>query len=68
MKARPGESRPGQNWNKKSQGNEIATGWQTPAWEQIPEEKQQEVTQVLAGMLVRQMQEQEMGVWHEQPT
>ena len=39
-----------------------------PPWEQIPVEKRQELTQVLADLLVRQIQRQEAGGRHEQPS
>jgi hypothetical protein len=39
---------------------------QVPEWEQFPLEKRSELVQVLAGMLVRQAQEQ--WVKHEQPS
>lgn len=37
-----------------------------PEWQQFPPEKRKELTQILAGMLVRQVQE--AGVKHEQPS
>jgi hypothetical protein len=37
-----------------------------PEWGQFPAEKRQELTQILAGMLVRQVQTQ--GVSHEHPS
>ena len=39
-----------------------------PPWEQIPAEKRQELTQVLADLLVRQIQRQEAGGKHEPPS
>jgi hypothetical protein len=39
---------------------------QVPEWEQFPLEKRSELVQVLAGMLVRQAQEQ--WVKHERPS
>jgi hypothetical protein len=37
-----------------------------PEWQQFPPEKREELTRILAGMLVRQVQE--TGVKHEQPS
>jgi hypothetical protein len=37
-----------------------------PEWQQFPAEKRAELTQILAGMLIRQMQEAQ--VQHEQPS
>ncbi len=39
-----------------------------PPWEQIPAEKRQELTRVLADLLVRQIQRQAAGDKHEQPS
>jgi hypothetical protein len=39
-----------------------------PQWEQIPAEKRQELTQVLADLLVRQLQRQAAGGKREQPS
>jgi len=46
--------------------NETPVVSHIPQWEQIPAEKRQELTQILAGMLVRQVQTQ--GVSHEHPS
>jgi hypothetical protein len=37
-----------------------------PEWQQFPLEKREELTRILAGMLVKQVQE--AGVKHEQPS
>jgi len=37
-----------------------------PEWQQFPPEKREELTRILAGMLVRQVQE--VRVKHEQPS
>ena len=36
-------------------------------WEQIPAQKRQELTHILAGMLVKQIRQQPTGVQHERP-
>jgi hypothetical protein len=46
--------------------NEAPAESRIPNWEQIPVEKRQELTQILAGMLLKQVQES--GVNHEQPS
>jgi hypothetical protein len=46
--------------------SEIPALMQVPEWEQFPLEKRGELVQVLAGMLVKQAQEQ--WVKHEQPS
>lgn len=68
MKASPGAILPVSIGNNPPSVNKSPTALQTPQWEQLPAEKQQELTQILAGMLLRQIQAQEMGARHEQPT
>lgn len=45
--------------------NQTPAPLRIPEWQQIPPEKREELTQILAGMLVRQVQE--VRGKHEQP-
>lgn len=47
-------------------GNDIPALIRIPEWGQFPAEKRQELTQILAEMLVRQVQTQ--GMSHEHPS
>ena len=52
--------------NEIPAGIKIPCRAQVPEWEQIPVEKREELIQILAGMLVRQVQSQAGS--HEQPS
>lgn len=68
MKASPGEIEPVSIGNNRPSVNQSTATLPTPPWEQLPAEKQQEVTRILAGMLLRQLQAQGRGELHEQPS
>lgn len=62
METRPGKLTQTDNLPR----NEIPVLIQIPEWGQFPAEKRQELTQILAEMLVRQVQTQ--GMSHEHPS
>lgn len=68
MKASPGAISPLSIGNNQPSVKPFPAMLCTPQWEQLPAEKQQELTQVLAEMLLRQIQAQEGEVQHEQPS
>lgn len=63
MNARPETARPS---NPPAQP--IPAGTPLPPWEQIPLQQRQELTQILADMLIRKLQALEREVLHERPS
>lgn len=63
MKARPEITRP-----SNPPANPIPAGTRLPPWEQIPPQQRQELTQILADMLIRRLQALEREATHEPPS